>query len=134
MVQWCMINHPINFCGPFQVKMGYVGSWFSFGPSPPAPELNFWRISGMGFLWARYPAGHPTNNVKALKETQNTNPNQEALPTGHCPFSIHHQTQEGRDATFFTPELTDISTLAIPAHSTQLKQTCCFQNEKSPNY
>jgi len=31
---------------------------------------------GRGFLWARCPSCHPTNSVKALKETQSTDHNQ----------------------------------------------------------
>jgi len=33
-------------------------------------------------LWVRCPSSHPTNSVRALKETQTIDPNQEKLPTG----------------------------------------------------
>jgi len=42
-------------------------------------------ISGTGFLCARCPSCHPTISVKALKETQSTNPSQWPQPDSwHC--------------------------------------------------
>jgi len=36
---------------------------------------NHTSIPPLSFLQARYPSCHPTNSIKALNETQNTDPN-----------------------------------------------------------
>ena len=58
----------------FQGKSGSPGSPLGLSPLPILEE-NLWRLVDLEFSQARCPCCHPTSSVKALKETQSTNPN-----------------------------------------------------------
>jgi len=54
----------------FQVNLNQIPHFSSFTSFRMEPMA----ISGTHFLWAEHPSCHPTNSVKALKETQSTEP------------------------------------------------------------
>jgi len=60
-----------SFSGSFRAQRWLTGSLLFF---PLLPEENLQSVTG--FLWARCPSSHWTNSVKALKETQSTDPSQ----------------------------------------------------------
>jgi len=57
----------------FQVNLNQIPHFSSFTSFRMEPTA----ISGTHFLWAEHASCHPTNSVKALKETQSTEPTKE---------------------------------------------------------
>ena len=80
------------------------------------------------FSRPRCPSCHPTNSVKALKETQSTDPNQVTWPRS---FFIHYRTPEWKGVSLLTPKRpTPVQCLSVAIHATHV-QVCgaAWKNE-----
>jgi len=90
---------------------------------PRVPKENIQTFSGRchRFSWPRCPSCHPTNSVKALKETQSIDPNQVTWPRS---FFIHYGTPEWKGVSLFTPKgPTPVQCLSVAIHATHV-QVC----------
>ena len=94
--------------------------------SPPGLEENFRRYV-VHVLWARCPSCHPTNSVKALKETKKYWPPKTCIESHATFFTffIHYQTPEVNEDVTALQQFTSIMTVIALILVTEMNYWMC---------
>ena len=104
----------------FPIEPGLASPpWFHSSTCPGAESLG---IIGTVLVWVACPSRYPTTNIKAVKETQSTDP---CWSAWLHPFSPTTGTSEGSVTCLLSNHLQPLCTLYVSRHHQLRTRFCC---------